>query len=115
MTLGTGMIYMICILANFVIAFGSAGFAGYIMFGDGHAEQNSMAFPILASFMVSFAIAKLFLGVWDAAATTLLVCICMLKEWYPDEYGRHLAKKAKFVSREQAEGEVMAEGQIGEA
>lgn len=98
MSLGTGMIMLLCLLSNIVIALMSAGFCGYIFLGVENAEHlNSNLMPLLSGFIVSYFIAKLCLGVWDCAATTILVCRCMLKEWYKEEFGKHLGRKAKQV------------------
>lgn len=96
MSLGTGMIMLLCILANIVIAAFAAGTCGYLFLGvDNVEELNSNLMPLLAAFVVSWFFGKLALGVWDCAATTILVCRCMMTEWYKDEFGKHLGMKAK--------------------
>jgi len=97
MTLGNSMICLLVYLANFIIACLSAATAGYIEFDAAKQDTNSMAFPMMAAFIISFVITKIMLGVWDAAATTILVCEAMLHEWYPNEVGKHLAAKAEHM------------------
>jgi len=100
MSLGTGMVMLLCILANIVIAAFAAGTCGYLYLGVENVEDlNSNLMPLGAAFVVSWFFGKLALGVWDCAATTILVCHCMLTEWYQDEYGQHLGIKAKQESR----------------
>merc|ERR1719471_238819 len=99
MNLGTGMIVLMCALANLSIALLSAGTAGYIFLGSNASDLNSSIMPLLASFIASFFVAKIILGAWDCAATTILVCSCMLKEWYPDEFEKGLVGKANKVKK----------------
>jgi len=99
MSLGTGMVVFMCLLANFFIAILSAGTAGYIFLGEDAQDLNSSFMPLASSFIVSFFVAKIILGAWDCAATTILVCQVMLQEWYPEEVGKNLVAKAKKVNR----------------
>merc|ERR1719203_2241563 len=110
MTLGTGMIMLMCLLSTLLIALLSAGASGYILLGSDLEEMNSATMPLMASFMASFFVGKIMLSVWDCAATTILVCHCMLKEWYPDEFGKDLVNKANKVERKKEEDvEMVAE------
>ena len=70
MSLGTGMVVLMCLLANFFIAILSAGTAGYIFLGEDAQDLNSSFMPLASSFIVSFFVAKIILGAWDCAATT---------------------------------------------
>jgi hypothetical protein len=94
MSLGTGMVMLMCLLSNICIALLSAGTAGYIFLGDSATDLNSSFMPLMSSFVLSFFVAKIVLGAWDCAATTILVCQVMLEEWYPDEVGKNLVKSA---------------------
>lgn len=121
MSLGTGMIMLLCILANIVIALFAAGMSGYLYLGvENMDDLNSNLMPLLAAFIVSWFIGKLALGVWDCAATTILVSRCMLTEWYADEYGKHLGMKAnkgvrnKKQNVEPVEMYAKKEGEIAE-
>lgn len=114
MSLGTGMIMLMCLLANIVIALMSSGLCGYIFLGVENAEGlNSNLMPLLSGFLVSYFLGKLMLGVWDCAATTILVCDCMLKEWYKEEFGKHLGRKAKKAVKPK-KGDVEMYGQDSE-
>merc|ERR1719229_230783 len=98
------MIMFMCLLANIVIALLSAGLAGYTELGtDTEEEVYSNLMPLMSGFIISFFVGKLALGVWDCAATSILVCRCMLKEWFKKEFeeksGKH-AKKAKYRPEE---------------
>merc|ERR1719397_2505512 len=66
MSMGSGMISLMVYLANFIISFLAAATAGYIEFDAQQEDPNSMAFPMLAAFVISFVITKIMLGVWDA-------------------------------------------------
>jgi len=98
MSLGTGMIMLLCLLSNFVIAALSAGLCGYIFLGvtDTSGLYSSMM-PLTVSFTASFFVAKVMLTLWDCAATTILVCHCMLEQWYKDDYGAKKMKNATMV------------------
>jgi len=99
MSLGTGMIVLMCLLSNLFIALLSAGTAGYIFLGEDAQDLNSSFMPLASSFVISFFVAKIVLGAWDCAATTILVCQVMLQEWYPDEVGKGLVNNAVKVKR----------------
>jgi len=108
MTMGSGMISLMVYIANFIVAFLAAAAAGAIEFDAQDNNPNSMAFPMLAAFVISFVITKIMLGVWDASASCILVCRMMLKDWYPQELDKHLAKKANHVSKKKAQKNVEA-------
>jgi len=106
MGLGTGMIMFLCMLSNIMIALFSSGTAGALYLGvRGPEDIKSNVYPLVFSLFCSFFIARLLLTVWDCAATTVLVCGVMLKEWYPDEYGKHLGRKAVKVDRKNDDNE----------
>jgi hypothetical protein len=98
MTMGSGMISLLVYLSNFIIAILAAATAGFIEFDVQTEDPNSMAFPMIAAFVVSFFITKIMLGVWDASASTILVCRIMLKQWYPNELDKGLVAKADHVA-----------------
>jgi len=79
MSLGTGMVVLMCLLSNLFIALLSAGTAGYIFLGEGAKDLNSSFMPLASSFVISFFVAKIILGAWDCAATTSTVYILKQK------------------------------------
>lgn len=103
MTMGTGMIAVMCYLSNSVIAMFAA--AGGLWLGTGGVldgeDMNSMLAPAIAAFLVSWVITKVVIGVWDAIASTILVCRCMLEYYYPDDFGK--VGDAKRAPKEEVE------------
>merc|ERR1711879_1017181 len=103
MSMGTTMIVLLTYLGNVSIAMLSAALGVYMHVGSFSMDSleedyDSLFLPALTGFALSFLVGKVLLSVWDAAATTILVCHALLHEYYPNEFGKHLGERTKKKS-----------------
>jgi len=59
------------------IAFGTAGIAGYIF--NEYFDMTSIIFPTILVLIMSFAVASMFVQVYDMCIDTMLMCFCEAK------------------------------------
>jgi len=91
--MGQSVIVNLMFFGMVICTFTTTALVGYVFFFKDSLNMPSALVPCLIALFVSYFLSKVLIGVWDTAATTLLMTNLVLEEWYPSATREKLFEK----------------------